>query len=154
MIFGINEKFIILTHSMYFWLFLQILQRLNTAFVLQCHIWIVSDSLTQRVYKINSVFTSPSSSVRNLGVLLHSCASHISSETYFFHLRNIARLRSSLTIADAEILIHALTTSRLDQCNALFLSLPKKTVLQGYIMFKPQQQEFSPPAGVLLTLLL
>ncbi len=83
--------------------------------------------------KIDGVHVNPSSSVRNLGVLFDSSlyfASHISSvvKTSFFHLLSIARLRSSLTLADAEILTHALITSRLDYCNALFLGLPKKII--------------------------
>ncbi len=66
-------------------------------------------------FEIDVVHVKPSSSVRNLGVLFDSSlfyASHISSvvKTSFFHLRNIARLQSSLTLADAEILIHALIT--------------------------------------------
>lgn len=82
---------------------------------------------------IDGVHVKPSSTVRNLGVLFDSTlsfASHISSvvKNSFFHLRNIARLRPSLTLGDAEILTHALITSRLDYCNALFLGLPKKLI--------------------------
>ncbi len=84
-------------------------------------------------FKIDGVHVNPSSSVRNLGVLLDLSlyfASHISSvvKTNFFHLLSIARLRSSLTLADAEILTHVLITSRLDYCNVLFLGLPKKII--------------------------
>ncbi len=44
----------------------------------------------------------------------------------FFHLRNIACLRSSLTLADSYILIHALITSRQDYSNYLFADHPNK----------------------------
>lgn len=84
-------------------------------------------------FDVHGTHIKPSSSIRNLGVLFDSNLSfgpHISSlvKNSFFHLRNIARLRSSLTIADTETLIHALITSRLDYCNALFLGLPKKLI--------------------------
>ncbi len=49
--------------------------------------------------------------------------SHVSSicKTAFFHLKNISsRLRPHLTeMSNAEMLIHAFMTSRLDYCNAL-----------------------------------
>ncbi len=65
-----------------------------------------------------------SSSVRNLGVLFHSNLSfekHVSSicKTAFFHLKNISKLRPMLSMSNAEILINAFMTSRLDYCNAL-----------------------------------
>ncbi len=65
-----------------------------------------------------------SSSVRNLGVLSDSNLSfdsHISSiwKTAFFHLKNISKLRPMLSMSNAEMLIHAFMTSRLDYCNAL-----------------------------------
>ncbi len=67
---------------------------------------------------------SSSSSVRNLGVLFDSnlsFESHVSSicKTAFFHLKNISKLRPMLSTSNAEILIHAFMTSRLDYCNAL-----------------------------------
>ncbi len=68
--------------------------------------------------------TVTSSTVTNLGVILDSNLSfenHIShvTKTAFFHLKNIAKLRNMLTISDAEKLVHAFMTSRLDYCNAL-----------------------------------
>ncbi len=50
-----------------------------------------------------------------------SFESHVSSicKTAFFHLKNISKLRPMLSTSNAEILIHAFMTSRLDYCNAL-----------------------------------
>ncbi len=70
------------------------------------------------------VCTVTSSTVKNLGVILDSTLSfenhifHV-TKTAFFHLRNIAKLRNMLTVSDAEKLVHAFMTSRLDYCNAL-----------------------------------
>ncbi len=68
--------------------------------------------------------TVTTSTVKNLGVILDSNLSfenHIShvTKTAFFHLRNIAKLRNMLPVSDAEKLVHAFMTSRLDHCNAL-----------------------------------
>ncbi len=65
-----------------------------------------------------------SSSVRNLGVLFDSNLSfekHVSSicKTAFFHLKKIYKLRPMLSMSNAETLIHAFMTLRLDYCNAL-----------------------------------
>ncbi len=65
-----------------------------------------------------------SSSVRKLDVLFDSNLSfdsHVSSiyKTAFFHLKNISKLRPMLSMSNAEMLIHAFMTSRLDYCNAL-----------------------------------
>ncbi len=47
--------------------------------------------------------------------------SHVSSicKTAFFHLKNISKLRPMLSMSNAEMLIHAFMSSRLDYCNAL-----------------------------------
>ncbi len=47
--------------------------------------------------------------------------SHVSSifKTAFFHLKSISKLRPMLSMSNAEMLIHAFMTSRLDYCNAL-----------------------------------
>jgi len=84
-------------------------------------------------FEIDGIYIKPSPPIRNLGVLFDqtlSFGSHISSlvKNSLFHLQNIARLRSSLTLADAETLIHALITSCLDYCNALFIGLPKRLI--------------------------
>ncbi len=73
------------------------------------------------------------STVKNLGVILDSNLSfenHISNvtKTSFFHLRNIAKLRSMLSVSDAEKLVHAFMTSRLDYCNALLGACPASSI--------------------------
>ncbi len=75
----------------------------------------------------------PSSLVKNLGVILDSNLSfenHISNvtKTAFFHLRNIAKLRNMLSVSDAEKLVHAFMTSRLDYCNALLCGCPASSI--------------------------
>ncbi len=75
----------------------------------------------------------PSSTVKNLGVLLDSNLSfenHIShvTKTAFFHLRNIAKLRNMLSFSDAEKLVHGFVTSRLDYCNALLGGCPASSI--------------------------
>ena len=85
------------------------------------------ENITQNLVDYNLQLdgcTVTSSTVKNLGVILDSNLSfenHIShvTKTAFFHLRNIAKLRNMLPVPDAEKLVHAFMTSRLDYCNAL-----------------------------------
>ncbi|XDV14238.1 hypothetical protein PO909_002414, partial [Leuciscus waleckii] len=74
-----------------------------------------------------------SSSVRNLGVLFDtnlSFESHVSSicKTASFHLKNISKLRHMLSMTNAEQLVHAFMTSRLDYCNALLGGCPARLI--------------------------
>ena len=72
----------------------------------------------------------PSSLVKNLGILFDSS---LDMEQYvtnvcksgFYHLRNISRIRKHLTQQNAETLMHAFISSRLDFCNSLLYGLPK-----------------------------
>ncbi len=77
--------------------------------------------------------TVTSSTVKNLGVILDSNLSfqnHMShvTKTAFFHLRNIAKLRNMLPASDAEKLVHAFMTSRLDYCNAPLAGCPASSI--------------------------
>ncbi|XP_028310272.1 uncharacterized protein LOC114467932, partial [Gouania willdenowi] len=82
---------------------------------------------------LDGITLAQSTTVRNLGVLFDqdlSFNSHIkqTSRTAFFHLRNIAKIRSILSQGDAEKLVHAFVTSRLDYCNSLLAGCPSKSL--------------------------
>lgn len=50
-------------------------------------------------------------------------------KTVFYHLKNIARVRPILSLANAKMLVHAFISSRIDYCHALLSGLPKKRTL-------------------------
>ncbi len=88
------------------------------------------------VLKVNAYLDSrghtTKNQVRNLGVILEtdlSFSSHVKAVTKsaYYHLKNIARIRSFVSSQDLEKLVHAFITSRVDYCNVL---LPKKTIRQ------------------------
>ncbi|KAI5086528.1 hypothetical protein C0J45_2243, partial [Silurus meridionalis] len=92
---------------------------------------------TQKLQHLNlhldgcSVTTS--STVKDLGVILDSnlfFKNHINqvTKTAFFHLRNISKLRNMFSISDAEKLVHAFMTSRIDYCNALLGGCPASLI--------------------------
>ncbi len=73
--------------------------------------------------------------VRNLGVILEtdlSFSNHVKTVTKsaYYHLKNIARIRSFVSSQDLEKRVHAFITSRVDYCNGLLTGLPKKTIRQ------------------------
>ncbi len=75
----------------------------------------------------------PSIQARNLGGIFDAQLTfntHFKNVTKiaFYHLRNIARIRPFLSMPDAERLIHAFITSRLDYCNSLFEGLPANLI--------------------------
>ena len=82
---------------------------------------------------LDGITLASSTTVRNLGVIFDqdlSFNSHIkqTSRTAFFHLRNITKIRRILSKTDAEKLIHAFVTSRLDYCNSLISGCPNKSI--------------------------
>ncbi len=83
--------------------------------------------------EIDSSTTTPSSSVRNLGVIFDdqlTFKDHIAktARSCRFALYNIRKIRPFLTQHTAKLLVQALTISRLDYCNALLAGLPSCTI--------------------------
>ncbi|TWW57645.1 hypothetical protein D4764_07G0003640 [Takifugu flavidus] len=82
---------------------------------------------------LDGISLTSSLSVRNLGVTFDQNLffnSHIKtvSRSAFFHLRNITKIRKLLTRHDAEKLVHAFVTSRLDYCNSLLSGCPNSSL--------------------------
>ncbi|WP_213056246.1 hypothetical protein, partial [Escherichia coli] len=68
---------------------------------------------------LDGITLASSTTVKNLGVIFDQDMffnSHIKqiSRTAFFHLRNISKIRNILSQNDAEKLVHAFVSSRLD----------------------------------------
>ena len=79
--------------------------------------------------EVDGCSITPSPVVCNLGVILDptlSFQSHIKNVTRsaFYHLKNIARLRPSLSDSVTQTLIHCFISTRLDYCNAILTGLP------------------------------
>ena len=77
--------------------------------------------------------TNPSTSVKNLGVLFDSSLNfrkHKSQtcRTCFYHIRDLRRIRKSLSLDLAKQIAVALVSSRLDYCNSLFHNMPEKDI--------------------------
>ena len=88
------------------------------------------ESIISRLGNLN---VENGTAVKNLGVIIDAelkFDTHIKHVTKiaFYHLRNIARIRTFLSLDDATTLIHAFVFSRLDYCNALYSGLPKKSI--------------------------
>ena len=74
-----------------------------------------------------------SNNARNIGVIFYS---HVNLEKHvmntckraFYHLRNIAKIRNYLSQDNAETLVHAFISSKLDFCNALLYGLPQSVI--------------------------
>ena len=74
----------------------------------------------------------PVSSARNIGVVFDqemTLVEHVITicKTCFLHLRNIAKIRDSLSQKDTE-LVHAFISSKLDSRNSLLYGLPQSLI--------------------------
>ncbi len=108
--------------------------------------------------QLGSSTITPSSSVRNLGVIFDdqlTFKDHIAktARSCRFALHNIRKIRPFLTEHAAQLLVQALFISRLDYCNALLAGLPSNTIkpLQmiqnvagGLVFNEPKRAHFTP----------
>ncbi|XP_054875006.1 uncharacterized protein LOC129350900 [Amphiprion ocellaris] len=89
--------------------------------------------LSKHIATLDGITLASSTTVRNLGVIFDqdmSFNSHIKQicRTSFFHLRNTVKIRNILSQSDAEKLVHAFVTSRLDYCNSLLSGCPNSSL--------------------------
>ena len=77
--------------------------------------------------------TNPSTSAKNIGVAFDSSLNfrkHI-SQTYracFYHIRDLSRIRKSLSLNLAKQIAVTLVSSKLEYCNSLFHNMPKNDI--------------------------
>ena len=91
------------------------------------------NTLSNQIVTLDGIALASSSTVKNLGVIFDQDMSfnlHIKQvcRTAFFHLRNIVKIRNILSQSDAEKLVHAFVTSRLDYCNSLLSGCPNNSL--------------------------
>ena len=77
--------------------------------------------------------TNPSTSAKNFGVLFDSSLNfrkHISQtcRACFYHIRDLRRIRKSLSYDLAKQIAVALVSSKLDYCDSLFPNMPEKDI--------------------------
>ena len=111
--------------------FLQLNSNKTEALLLGTPHQVQSSAISQLTFDSQEIPLSHS--VTNLGVQFDphlTFSNHIQNlcKTSFYHLRNISKLRPTLTLPDAEKLVHAFISSRLDYCNGLFFGIPGKNV--------------------------
>ena len=93
---------------------------------------LLKQNLSDLSISVGDTQVSPSSKVRNLGVVFDQYLTfydHISGicKSTHFH-RGIGRIRNLLTFDATAQLIHALITSRIDFCNSILYNLPNKQI--------------------------
>ena len=74
--------------------------------------------------------TNPSTSAKNLFDSSVNFRKHI-SQTYracFYHIRDLCRIRKSLSLNLPKQIAVALVTSKLEYCNSLFHNMPEKDI--------------------------
>ena len=82
-------------------------------------------------YLILGQDTNPSASAKNLDVVFASSLDfrkHISQtcRACFYHIRDLRRIRKSLSLDFAKQIAVVLVSSKLDYCNSLFYNIPEK----------------------------
>ena len=106
------------------------------------------DQITIKNFAFDKTIIVPSTLVRNLGVIFDNrmtMRDQITAlcRTAHFHLRNIGRIRKSITDDACEKLIHAFVTTRLDCGSANLYDLPDNQLHRVQRMFNIAR-EFSP----------
>ncbi|XP_053486672.1 uncharacterized protein LOC128611310 [Ictalurus furcatus] len=94
---------------------------------------VARSNLSDHMVTLDGLSVSSCTAVKDLGVIIDSSLSfdaHVDNITRiaFFHLRNISKIRNILSLHDAEILVHAFVTSRLDYCNALLSGCSSRNI--------------------------
>ncbi len=94
---------------------------------------VARNKLSDHMVTLDGLPVSSCVAVKDLGVIIDSSLSfnaHVDNITRiaFFHLRNISKIRNILSLHDAEILIHAFVTSRLDYCNAVLSGCSSRNI--------------------------
>ena len=84
---------------------------------------------------IGALHSSVVPKIRNLGVVFDSAMSmelhsKLVTKNCFFHLRNISKIRTLVSRAELEMIIHAFISSRLDYCNSFFTCFNKKELVR------------------------